>query len=98
MLKLIRLFPKQDLFALKGFGCPPESTLIGSLSDARTYLIDRIGVQASEVRLAEQYLTDRPDHNAVEFGVMNLAVTCISEMDVSELHRKIGMGPSGLPN
>lgn len=96
MLKLIRLFPNQDLFTLQGFGVPTESILVGSLADARAYMTNRIGVASSEVDLAHEWLAQKPEHNAVEFGVMDLAVTMTLNVDVTSIHRRMGLGPSGL--
>ena len=96
MLKLIRLFPNQDLFTLQGYGVPADSTLVGSAADARAYMTDRIGVEPSEVDLALNCLKTRPDHNAADFGVTWLGFTTTLAVDVSDIHRRMGVGPSGL--
>jgi len=91
MLKLIRILPGRDLYTLKGFGVPEGKIPVGSFVDATEFLA-QLGVPQAEINLAEAFLKDRPDHNAVEFGI-GLGTVCTLSVDTKEFLIAMGIGP-----
>ncbi len=88
MLRLIRLFPAQDVYAVQG--APGEELPVGTLADANSYLM-QMGVPACELAVAQEWLRQRPENNAVDFGVMWAACTTTLNVDVMPIRQLMGL-------